>query len=63
MTRTFIAIFSGTSSNSNYFLIILMVLSVSLSLSYLKCDANVLPVLEGYFMNFGIRIDQNGYLK
>lgn len=31
--------------------------------TYLKCDANVLAILVGYFMNFRIRIYQNGYLK
>lgn len=31
--------------------------------SDLKCNANILPILIGYFMNFRIRIHQNGYLK
>lgn len=31
--------------------------------AHLKCDANVLPVLIGYFMNFGIRVHEDGYLK
>lgn len=30
---------------------------------YLERDADVLPVLEGNFMNFGIRVDQDGNLR
>lgn len=31
--------------------------------SDLKCNANILPILISYFMNFRVRIHQNGYLK